>query len=158
MENKMALEFIGRREDFFRLRASSKKEGEVAAKRLFNWVMSTIESLYWSDDLTHIVFDVDLYAKGDEIFLVHTDKRSNKELKFNFRRGYSGRLLVVLKKFVELFNQTDYLKHNYRVSDPWFHAEGPVTCGSSEFHGNYYAVYMHIAMRTDLHYDDELRA
>ena len=151
MKNLIAQEFIGRREDFFRLRASSKKEGEAAAQILFNWVMSTIESLYGSDDLTHMVFDVELFAKGDEIFLVHTDKRSQEELRFKFKKGYSGRLLVVLREFVELFNQINFqinfAKQDYKFSDPYFHAYGPVTGGSSFFPGVYYAIYIHIEMK-----------
>ena len=156
MKNLFAQEFIERREAFFRLRASSTKEGEVAAQILFNWVMSTIESLYWSDDLTHIAFDATLYAKGDEIFLIHTDKRSGKELKFNFRKGYCGRLVVVLKRFVELFNDTNFASKKYQASSPCFHADGPVTCGSSQFDGVYYSVYLHISLRTDI--KDEFRA
>ena len=156
MENLAAHEFIERREAFFRLRASNEQEGVVAVQSLFNWVMSTIESLYWSDDLTHIAFDINLYAKGNEVILVHIDRRSCQKLKFRFRQGYNGHTLNILRDFVALFNETNFSKHKYRFSWPSFHAFGPSTCESSDFPGDYYSVYIHIDMRRDI--KDEFRA
>lgn len=158
MENLLAHEFIERREKFFRLRASDKTEDcEVAVQSLFNWVMSSIESIYWGDDFIRTAFDVTLYVQGDLAILAHTDRRSCKELRFRFKQGYTGNCEKVLRKFVELFNKTNFSKHKYTFSDPVFHANGPVTAGSSRFEGCYYVVYIHIDMRSDIRERDRVR-
>ena len=154
----MSHECVERREKFFRLRASNNTDDcEVATQSLFNWVMSSIESLYWADDFIRTKFDVNLYAQGNTAILVHTDRRSCKELRFIFRQGYTGDLKEVLIRLVEVFNKTNFSKHKYTFSDPHFHADGPVTSGSPDFNGCYYIVHIYIDMRVDIRDRDRVR-
>ncbi|MBQ9298643.1 MAG: hypothetical protein IJ223_06460 [Clostridia bacterium] len=156
MENKMAHEFVERRESFFRLRATSNNLEKIASQALLNWVMSCIETIYWEDHLNRIAFDVTLYAQDDMVILIYKNIPSRKESRFIFKQDLPGKLLKILKNFVKDFNDTRFHKHNYIVSSPHFHAEEPVTAGSSDFNGCYYVVYINIEMRTDI--EDEFRA
>ncbi len=79
-----------------------------AVNTLYYWVMSTLESCFWSDRNPSIF--ADLYASKDQMFLVFWDSFGN-ELEYKFIPAYTTSdidLKAILDKFIELFNDVIY--------------------------------------------------
>lgn len=118
MNNSMAKDMTKRYAEFLK----NDNLNERAAKIIYFWIMSTIESIFWS--YKHpAAFEVDFYASQGKMFLVFTDS-TGEEHEFHHYPTYNcenDRLPIMLKKFIEIFNNIDY-PFSAAIQSPTFHA------------------------------------
>ncbi len=105
MNNFMAKAMTGRFAEYLH----TGKLEERAARSIYFWVMSTIESIFWG--LGRVAdLDIDLYASEEEIFFVYIHPNGKKyQFVYYFTNECSGTILpIILKNFVEIFNDIKY--------------------------------------------------
>lgn len=93
-----------------------------AAKSIYYWFMSTLESIFWGLQCT-ATFDVDLYANEEKIFFTFCTP-IGKKYEFVYHSTHNcqnGKLPKMLEKFTETFNNTVYPLSD-KISSPIFRA------------------------------------
>lgn len=101
---------------------TSKLE-ERAAKNIYYWVMSTLESIFWGSQRT-ASFNIDLYANEEKIYFVFCQPTGKKyEFSYYFTNECGDdKLPKMLQSFVEIFNNIDY-PLSEKISSPLFRAD-----------------------------------
>ena len=145
MNNLMAKDMTQRYEEYL----YTAELEERAAKIIYFWTMSTLESFFWGLRIT-VTFEVDLYASEQKMFLVFCDPRG-EEHEFVHYPTYNcnnGKLPIMLQKFVEIFNNIEYPLSN-RIASPVFHANN---LGKWEhtYNRKKYNGYYHISFFVDM--------
>ena len=115
--NEMARQMTARYEKFLK----THDMVERVAGTICSWVMSTIESIFWSKE--HPGMEFDIYTKGGKVYLIHTYPEGNIVVyTYIFQANYAGENLDdFLKRFVEIFNNVHYpIAKN--ISSPTFRA------------------------------------
>lgn len=118
MLNLMAREMSKRYEEFI----NTPDLEERAAKVIYFWVMSSLESFLWGARIITSI-DASLYASKRKMCLVICDS-TGEEHEFVHYPTYncdSGKLPTILQKFVEIFNNIEYPLTD-KISYPVFHA------------------------------------
>lgn len=122
---------------------------ERAAKNIYYWVMSTLESYFWGlERMAH--FDVDLYANEWKIlftFYARTGKRYEFEY-YSTHNCNEGNLPKMLKRFVEIFNNTKYPLSD-KISSPLFRAYYIDEQVEDGMYKGYYHICIHVNMLPD---------
>ena len=118
MDNFMAKEMTRRYSDYLH----TCDLNERGAKIIYYWVMNSIESFFWSYKLK-ASFSADLYAKESQMFLVIVDSTGEEHefVHYPTYRCDNGRLLTMLEKFIEIFNDIEYPLSD-KIKSPSFHA------------------------------------
>ncbi len=119
--NSMANEMSERYAEYFH---TSNLEERIAKQILF-WVMSTLESIFWGFDRRSPY--VRLYANHKEIVLLAenpiTGRKPELEFVYYTIRYYeTEKLLIILKTFVEMFNNIKYPLSTRLKKSPYFSA------------------------------------
>lgn len=102
----------------------TKDEDERAVKRLYYWVMASIESLFWGPE-NHDKMQFELYASERDGFTLVYESSNGNDKTFEWRPPFDlkdGRLAKIIALFVMAF---DYGK----APAPEFKAKGPHILG-----------------------------
>ncbi len=106
MKNTMAKEMTQRYDDY--KSSIEERSSKKSSKSLYYWVMSTIESIFWSQRCD--AFVVNLYANNWKIFLVFRDS-DGKERNFVYYLPYEyddEKMKALMHNFVSIFNNIEY--------------------------------------------------
>ncbi len=119
---------------------------ERAAKNIYYWVMSTLESNFWGLQRT-VTFDVDLYANEQKIIFAFCDPTGERHefAYYSTHNCQNGNLPKMLQRFVGIFNNTKYPLSD-KISSPVFRAyyyDDKVDVGK-------YKGYYHINIMVDM--------
>ena len=142
MENLMAKSMTERYEEYL----NTDNLIDRAAKNIYYWAMSTLESNFWGLEHTP-AFDINLYASEEKIFFVfYTPK--GKEYKFvyySIHNCQNGKLPKMLEKFTEIFNNTVY-PLSEQISSPIYQAYYYNKRLDNGKYKGYYKIYIHVDM------------
>lgn len=142
MENLMAKSMTKRYEEYLH----TGDLVERAAKNIYYWVMSTLESNFWGLQCM-ATFDADLYATEQKILFTFRAP-TGKRYEFEYYSTYNcqdGKLPKMLQRFVEIFNNIQYPLSD-KISSPIFRAyyfDKQIDVGK-------YKGYYHISIYVDM--------
>ncbi len=119
MKNSRSKEMTKRYEDYFK---TSNLE-ERAAKTIYYWVMSTIESIFWGLG-RYANMEINLHANESKIILWYNYPLNRKDYEYVYYPTFNcsdGKLEEILQKFVKIFNTHEY-PYTDTITYPVFHA------------------------------------